>query len=139
MFLVLDMLLVIAVFGVVAAQTLIAQPEMVFPTFAIIPVSMILGWFMYKKNCNLMIASVIAVGVLILSIYIGFKLPLPLPEEGVLGFSPLMFWFVILMIYAGIASVLPVQILLQPRDYLSSYVLFGFMSLGILGLLWVHP
>jgi len=138
-FLVLAMLLVIAVFGVVAAKTLVAQPEMVFPTFAIIPVSMILGWFIYKKNCNLIIASVIAVAVLILNIYIGFKLPLPLPDEGVLGFSPLMFWFVLLMIYAGIASVLPVQILLQPRDYLSSYVLFGSMSLAILGLLWVHP
>ncbi|GIT65126.1 MAG: hypothetical protein Ct9H300mP23_07530 [Nitrospinota bacterium] len=44
------MLLVIAVFGVVAAKTLIAQPEMVFPTFAIIPVSVILGWCIYKKN-----------------------------------------------------------------------------------------
>lgn len=138
-FLVLAMLLVVAVFGVVAAKTLIAQPEMVFPTFAIIPVSMILGWCIYKKNCNLVIASVIAVGVLILNIYIGFKLPIPLPEEGVFGFSPLMFWFVILMVYAGIASVLPVQILLQPRDYLSTYVLFGSMSLAILGLLWVHP
>ena len=138
-FLVLAMLLVVAVFGVVAAKTLIAQPEMVFPTFAIIPVSMILGWFIYKKNCNLMIASLIAVAVLILNIYIGFKLPVPLPQDGVLGFSPLMFWFVLLMIYAGIASVLPVQILLQPRDYLSTYVLFGSMSLGILGLLWVHP
>ncbi|VAX29379.1 Carbon starvation protein A [hydrothermal vent metagenome] len=138
-FLVLAMLLVIAVFGVVAAKTLIAQPEMVFPTFAIIPVSMILGWFIYKKNCNLAIASLIAVAVLILNIYIGFKFPIPLPADGVLGFSPLMFWFVLLMIYAGIASVLPVQILLQPRDYLSTYVLFGSMSLAILGLLWVHP
>jgi carbon starvation protein len=138
-FLVLAMLLVIAVFGVVAAKTLIAQPEMVFPTFAIIPVSMILGWFIYKKNCNLAIASLIAVAVLILNIYIGFKFPIPLPADGVLGFSPLMFWFVLLMLYAGIASVLPVQILLQPRDYLSTYVLFGSMSLGILGLLWVHP
>ncbi len=138
-FLVLAMLLVIAVFGVVAAKTLIAQPEMVFPTFAIIPVSMILGWFIYKKNCNLMFASLIAVAVLILNIYIGFKFPIPLPADGVLGFSPLMFWFVLLMIYAGIASVLPVQILLQPRDYLSTYVLFGSMSLAILGLLWVHP
>ncbi|GJL77594.1 MAG: carbon starvation protein A [Nitrospinaceae bacterium] len=138
-FLVLAMLLVVAVFGVVAAKTLIAQPEMVFPTFAIIPVSMILGWIIYKKNGNLVTASLIAVAVLILNIYIGFKFPIPLPDEGLLGLSPLMFWFVALMIYAGVASVLPVQILLQPRDYLSTYVLFGSMALGILGLLWVHP
>ena len=138
-FLVLAMLLVIAVFGVVAAKTLIAQPEMVFPTFAIIPVSVILGWCIYKKNFNLKMVSWIAVLTVILNIYIGFELPLSLPEEGVMGFSPLIFWFIMLMIYAGIASILPVQILLQPRDYLSTYILFGSMALAILGLLWVGP
>ena len=138
-FLVLAMLLVIAVFGVVAAKTLIAQPEMVFPTFAIIPVSVILGWCIYKKNFNLKMVSWIAVLTVILNIYIGFQIPISLPEDGVMGFSPLIFWFVILMIYAGIASILPVQILLQPRDYLSTYILFGSMALAILGLLWVGP
>ena len=138
-FLVLAMLLVIAVFGVVAAKTLIAQPEMVFPTFAIIPVSVILGWCIYKKNFNLKMASLIAVLAVIVNIYIGFQIPLSLPEEGLMGFSPLIFWFIVLMIYAGIASILPVQILLQPRDYLSTYILFGSMALAILGLLWVGP
>ena len=138
-FLILAMLLVIAVFGVVAAKTLIAQPEMVFPTFAIIPVSMVLGWCIYKKNYSLKIVSTIAVLVVILNIYIGFKIPLPLPQEGVLGFSPLLFWFVMLMVYAGVASIMPVQTLLQPRDYLSTFILFGSMSLGIIALLWVAP
>ena len=139
MFLLLAMLLVIAVFGVVAAKTLISQPEMVFPTFGIIPVSMVLGWFIYKRNADLTTATLIAVLAVIFNIYIGFKLPLPLPEGGLLGLSPLMFWFVILLLYAGIASVTPVQVLLQPRDYLSTYILFGSISLGILGLLTVQP
>ena len=138
-FLILAMLLVIAVFGVVAAKTLIAQPEMVFPTFAIIPVSIILGWCIYKKNFSLKIASTIAVLAVIVNIYIGFKIPLPLPGEGVMGLSPLIFWFVVLMIYAGVASILPVQKLLQPRDYLSTFILFGSMSLGIIALIWVAP
>ena len=138
-FLVLAMLLVIAVFGVVAAKTLIAQPEMVFPTFAIIPVSVILGWCIYKKNLNLKMLSAVAVLTVILNIYIGFQIPVPIPEEGVLGLSPLIFWFVILMIYAGVASVLPVQTLLQPRDYLSTFILFGSMALAISALLWVGP
>jgi carbon starvation protein len=138
-FLILAMLLVIAVFGVVAAKTLIAQPEMVFPTFAIIPVSMILGWCIYKKNFSLKIASTVAVLAVILNIYIGFKIPLPLPDEGVMGLSPLLFWFVVLLVYAGVASILPVQTLLQPRDYLSTFILFGSMSLGIIALLWVAP
>jgi carbon starvation protein len=60
-FLVLAMLLVIAVFGVVAAKTLIAQPQMVVPTFAIIPISIALGWFIYYRNTDLAVSSVIAV------------------------------------------------------------------------------
>jgi carbon starvation protein len=138
-FLLLAMLLVIAVFGVVAAKTLIAQPQMVIPTLAIIPVSMLLGWAIYRKGFQLGLCSVLAIAALLSSIYFGFKYPLPLPMEGVLGLSPLMFWFVVLMVYAGVASVMPVQLLLQPRDYLSTYVLFGSMSLGIVALLWVHP
>ena len=138
-FLVLAMLLVIAVFGVVAAKTLIAQPQMVFPTFAIIPISIALGWFLYSRSANLAIASIISVSGLIMSIYIGFQFPVVLPEGGVMGLSPLMFWFVILMVYAAVASVLPVNILLQPRDYLSTYVLFGSMALAVLALIWVHP
>ncbi len=138
-FLVLAMLLVIAVFGVVAAKTLIAQPQMVIPTLAIIPVSMLLGWAIYRKGFNLGLSSVLAIAALLSSIYFGFQYPLPLPAEGVLGLSPLMFWFVVLMLYAAVASVMPVQLLLQPRDYLSTYVLFGSMGLGIIALLWVHP
>lgn len=138
-FLVLAMLLVIAVFGVVAAKTLIAQPQMVLPTFAIIPISIALGWFIYYKNTDLAVSSIIAVAGVILSIYFGFQFPVELPESGVIGFSPLMFWFVILMLYAAVASVLPVNILLQPRDYLSTYILFGSMALAVLALLWIHP
>ncbi len=138
-FLVLAMLLVIAVFGVVAAKTLIAQPQMVFPTFAIIPISMLLGWSVYKKGVSVSISSAVAIGAVLFSIYYGFLNPIPLPEEGLFGLTPLMFWFVILMLYAGIASVMPVQLLLQPRDYLSTYILFGSMALGMIALIWVHP
>ena len=138
-FLVLAMLLVIAVFGVVAAKTLIAQPQMVVPTFAIIPISIALGWFIYYRNADLTVASIIAVAGVILSIYFGFQFPIELAENGVIGLSPLMFWFVVLLIYAAVASVLPVNILLQPRDYLSTYILFGSMGLAVLALLWIHP
>ena len=138
-FLVLAMLLVIAVFGVVAAKTLIAQPQMVLPTFAIIPISIVLGWFIYYRNASLVIASIVAVAGVVLSIYLGFQFPVMLPENEVMGLSPLMFWFVILMIYSAVASVLPVNILLQPRDYLSTYILFGSMALAVLALLWIHP
>ncbi len=137
-FLLLAMLLVIAVFGVVAAKTLIAQPQTVFPTFAIIPISIFMGWAIYKRSANLTGVSIIGVMCLLLSIYVGFRFPVELPQE-VFGFTSLKIWFVVLLAYAAIASVTPVQVLLQPRDYLSTYILFGSMSLGIIGLLWVRP
>ena len=138
-FLMLAMLLVIAVFGVVAAKTLIAQPQMVIPTFAIIPISIALGWFIYYRNSNLAVASIFAVTGVILSIFFGFQFPVELPESGIIGLSPLIFWFVVLLVYAALASILPVNILLQPRDYLSTYILFGSMALAVLALLWVQP
>ncbi|MGV7221626.1 MAG: carbon starvation CstA family protein [Nitrospinales bacterium] len=138
-FLILAMLLVIAVFGVVAAKTLVVQPEMVIPTFAIIPLAMYLGWGTYSKGNTGASSTIIALGLVIFSIYVGFKIPILLPEGGVLGLSPTMFWFSVLMVYAGLASVIPVQILLQPRDYLSTYILFATMGLGLVSLLWVHP
>jgi carbon starvation protein len=138
-FLILAMLLVIAVFGVVAAKTLVVQPEMVIPTFAIIPLAMYLGWGTYSKGNTGAGSTIIALGLIIFSIYVGFKIPILLPADGVLGLSPTMFWFAVLMVYAGLASVIPVQFLLQPRDYLSTYILFATMGLGLVALLWVHP
>jgi carbon starvation protein len=138
-FLILAMLLVIAVFGVVAAKTLVVQPEMVIPTFAIIPLAMYLGWGTYSKGNTGAGSTIIALGLIIFSIYVGFKFPISLSTDGVLGLSPTMFWFAVLMVYAGLASVIPVQFLLQPRDYLSTYILFATMGLGLVALLWVHP
>ncbi|MBI4389606.1 MAG: carbon starvation protein A, partial [Nitrospinae bacterium] len=138
-FLLMALILVIAVFGVVAAKTLIAQPEMAFPTFALIPWAMIFGWAIYHKNVNLTLGTTVAVAGLVFFLYLGFKLPVSLGQEGVLGLPPLMFWFVALLIYTYFAAVLPVNILLQPRDYLSAFVLFGSMALGLAALFWVHP
>ncbi len=138
-FLILAMLLVIAVFGVVAAKTLIAQPKMVVPTFGLIPIAMILGWFIYYRNANLSLASALAALAVLLTIFVGFKYPVVLGEADYFGLSPLMFWFVALLIYAAAASVLPVNILLQPRDYISTYILFGTLALGITAIIWVQP
>jgi carbon starvation protein len=68
---------------------------------------------------------------------IGAFLPIKLP--GIIAGSPLVTWLVILMIYAYIASVLPVQTLLQPRDYINAHQLFVAMLLLFIGLVIVHP
>jgi carbon starvation protein len=57
----------------------------------------------------------------------------------VAGLSPQTVWMVALFVYCFVASVLPVQYLLQPRDYLSSFVLFTTIGLGVVGVLVVSP
>ncbi len=128
----LALILVIAVFGVVASNTLSTTPEIVFPTFMIIPIAMFFGWLVYKKGVNLTTGTVIGLALLFASIFIGMKLPLSLPfEDPKTVFSV---WFILLMAYGFIASILPVWLLLQPRDYLANWILMIGLTLGFIGL-----
>lgn len=138
-FLWLAMILVVSVFGIVAAKTMVGQPRMVFPTFMLIPVAIAFGWAVYRKGYPLWICTILAVGMNIINIYIGYYFPISLPDTGILGLNPINFWFLILMLYAAVASLLPVNVLLQPRDYIATYLLYGTLGLGILSLIYVMP
>jgi len=133
------MILIVAVFGVVGALTLVKAPQMVIPTFALIFIAMIFGWAVYQKGFSMLWGTILAVGANLLFIIIGYHNPIRLPQEGVVGLSPEMFWFIVLMIYAAIASILPVQVLLQPRDYIATFKLYAVLILGVLGILFIHP
>jgi carbon starvation protein len=130
--------LVIAVFAVVASQTLVSQPEIVIPTFGLVFLAMIFGWLIYKKGISTLMATLIAVAILFLLIYLGELIPVELPAR-ILGLSSQNFWFFILIIYSLFASSLPVWFLLQPRDYISTWILFVGLGLGYLGLIVFHP
>ncbi len=132
------LVLVVAVFGIVGAKTLVAKPVMVIPAFALIPIAMLFGYALSRKLVSLWLGTLLAVGADLVFIYIGYHYPIVINSE-LLGLSPLMFWFVILLIYAGIASVLPVHILLQPRDYIATYKLYMALILGISAILIIHP
>ena len=137
-FLWLTLALVIAVFAVVASQTFISQPEIVIPTFGLIIVAMILGWLIYRKGVNVAAATVFVLLLLFFLIYLGELFPIVLPAS-ILGLSPQLFWFFILIIYSFFASSLPVWFLLQPRDYISTWILFMGLGIGYLGLVLTHP
>ena len=137
-FLWLSLTLVIAVFAVVASQTLVSQPEIVIPTFGLIFIAMIFGWLIYRIGINVIAGTTIALILLFSFIYIGELLPVKLPAQ-ILGMSSQSFWFYILIIYTLFASSLPVWFLLQPRDYISTWILFFGLGLGYLGLLVSHP
>jgi len=134
----LALALVIAIFAVVASQTLISQPEIVIPTFGLVFIAIIFGWLIYRKGVRVPIATVISLFVLLVLIYVGSLIPIELPAK-IFGLSGQMFWFIILIIYSFFASSLPVWLLLQPRDYISTWILFLGLGLGYLGMIVVAP
>ncbi len=130
----LALVLVIAVFASVTAKTLVESPRIVIPTFALVFVAMGLGVVMNRKLLPLPIATLLALIVQAGFVYLGSIFPVSLSES-----SAFYVWFVVLSVYAFFASVLPVGLLLCPRDYLSMYVLFLGMFLGYVGLIFAHP
>lgn len=134
----LALALVIAIFAVVASQTLVSQPEIVIPTFGLVFIALVFGWLIYKKGVRVPIATVISLLILFSLIYIGSLIPIELPTK-LFGLSGQMFWFTVLIIYSFFASSLPVWMLLQPRDYISTWILFLGLGLGYLGMIVSVP
>ncbi len=106
-------------------------PESVIPVFALIGLAVMVGLLVYRRGVKLAPATVIALALMFLSIWIGLRNP-------VTGVSS-PFWVYVLIAYAFVASVLPVWLLLQPRDYLNAYQLVIGMVLMYIGLFIVRP
>ncbi len=123
------LLMVNAVFAVAISKMLIKTPASVVPVWGALVVAFIIGQAIYRFKLNLPIVSLIGVVALYALIYVGPQFPIALPSE-VLGLSANATWIIILFIYAGIASLLPVWMLLQPRDYINGLQLFiGLLAL----------
>ncbi|WP_125563571.1 carbon starvation CstA family protein [Pseudoalteromonas rubra] len=113
----LVLLMVNAVFGVVIANSFVANPSAVFPAWAAILVALVIGQLL-KRQVPLVPLCVIGVAILYASIYVGSGMPLALPSE-LFGLADKANWIIILFIYAAVASLLPVWMLLQPRDFIN--------------------
>ncbi len=134
----LALILVVAVFAALTAQMFLSTPEIVLPTFGAIPLAMLFGLFQYRWTFAgpLWLRTLIAFGLLVLLIYLGYLFPLSLPIASDIAY---IVWFLLLMLYAYFASTLPVWILLQPRDYISSWVLIVGVVLAVVGIVVSHP
>jgi carbon starvation protein len=117
----LVLLMVNSVFGVVIANALVNTPSAVFPTWSAIAVALVIGQLVYRKF-NLILLSIAGVVALYLSVYAGSLMPLEIPAF--FGLTPNANWILILFFYAAIASMLPVWMLLQPRDFINGLQLF---------------
>ncbi|MBN1383742.1 MAG: carbon starvation protein A [Elusimicrobia bacterium] len=130
-FLWLALILVVAVFAATTAKTLVDEPRVVVPTLGLIFLAVFVGFMIYKWKVNLLLSTGVGIVGLVVLLFIGYYFPVVLTD--------LKLWIVILLIYAFIASILPVNILLQPRDYLSTFILFFGLLFGYLGLFLTKP
>jgi len=132
----ITLLLIITVFSVSAAESIIGQPGLIIPLLTITIIAIILGFGTQKLNWNYKISTIIAMILIFFSVWISVRVPINFIIEAALLKNILI---TIILLYAGIASVVPVGILLRPRDYLSSIQLMILLFLGIIGILVVNP
>lgn len=117
--------------GVAADGSLIAENgSTATASMLLIVVSIIFGFAIYRRNVNLGIASVVGVVFIAVSIGAGMVFPIYLSKQS---------WLIIIFVYVYIASVVPVWILLQPRDYLNSFLLYAMMIAAFAGILLSSP
>ncbi len=93
-------------------------------------ISLIFGKILHKNKFNLIFSSVLGIILISLCIIVGLYYPLYLNKTA---------WIIILMIYVFFASITPVWILLQPRDFLNSCLLYAMCILAIIGVLFTNP
>lgn len=129
----LVLLLVIAAFGDIVASSFAgstANGSVATASILFIFLAIGFGFAVYRKNVPMVAASVVGVILLALCVVIGLYFPIMLPKS---------FWIGFVFVYIMIASVTPVWILLQPRDYLSSYLLYFMMIAAVIGIIGAHP
>ncbi|MDJ0761553.1 MAG: carbon starvation protein A [Myxococcota bacterium] len=131
----ITLIFVIAVFAIAAAKSFVADPRIVIPAFGLIPLAILFSVLVHRLGLPIWIGTLAALGLLILLFKAGMDIPVILPFERDMA---LQIWIGVLMLYSLVAAVLPVWILLQPRDYLAYWILAAGMAVGFTGLFLTH-
>ena len=153
------LLLVNAVFAVVIANLFMGNPGAVLPVWGSLVVAVVVGFLIYRTKAGILWPSLGALAVLYLMIWMGQYVPFEFPD--LFGFAPTQAqlaagdaqaaaaaaatdgvragWVITLFVYGFFASVLPVWVLLQPRDYVNSHQLFVALGIIFLGILFTNP
>jgi len=136
---------VLAIFGWVIASVFRQFPESILPVFLQIPIAVWIGLYVHRKGKSLLLTSAIALFLMYLTVWFGAACPGLEWTGGALGAGiqslnatladwPVWVWVAVLLAYCYVASVLPVWVLLQPRDYINSLQLISSLVLIIGGL-----
>ena len=139
---------VLAIFGWVIASVFVQFPESVLPVFLQIPIAIWIGLRVHRAGKKLLLPSLAALAVMIATVWLGAGCPGLAWTGGWLGAAirsinetvaawPVWVWVAVLLAYCYVASVLPVWVLLQPRDYINSLQLIASLGLIVVGLVAV--
>jgi len=124
----ITLIFIIAVFVNICAKTFIEKPAIVLPSLGLIPVAFLVGIGLYRTKTNNFLVTVFGLVAIVALIILGEKHPIAI------GQNPILFWSIVLLIYSFFASVIPVNLLLQPRDYLSAFILVFGLVAGYIGI-----
>lgn len=127
------LILVIGVFSDIIAKTFVANPGVASASILFIFLAVAFGYvnrWVGNKTTSFVILTVVGVILMYYFVYLGTQLPFVLDYK---------IWILALLGYAFLASVTPVTLLLQPRDYLNSYLLYGMMIAAVVGVVVANP
>lgn len=133
-------ILVVAAFGDIVAKTfngfssvgevIPANGSVAMTSILFITAAVILGFTIKYAKLNSLVNTLIAISLLVLCIFLGLNIPV---------YLSLGTWHILIFIYIAIASIVPVWALLQPRDYLNSYLLVAMIFASVVGILIFNP
>ncbi len=128
--------IVLAVFAFIIGTLFVQNPGSIFPINVQIVIAIALGWGVYRSGFGIFWPSIVGYVVLLWTVFLGNDFAEAFPAIASLSVGT---WVWILMIYSFVASVLPVWLLLQPRDYLNSHQLITGLVLLTVGLVVLNP
>lgn len=117
------LILVVAAFANIIAAIFVKTPEISGASIYMTIAAIILGLLIYRVKMNLPLATVIGIVLMTIAIWMATYLPVPASYE---------VWMVVLFVYIIIAAAIPVNVLLQPRDYLNSFLLYFGIVIGFI-------
>ena len=141
----LTIILVVAAFGAIVASTFGAvvkdgvvdvaasstQASVAMVSLLFIAVAVVFGFFVYQRHTSMAVTTVFGIAAIIFCLAVGMNWhPIYLSTQT---------WMYVVGLYIAIASVTPVWILLQPRDYLSSFLLYAMLFIAFIGVVGAHP
>jgi len=133
----LALVYVLTVFTDLTATTFVEDEGVATSSWMFVALAICFGLSVYRLKIPVVWSTLVFVPLVFLATWVGQLIPISSAWIGsTLGLSPAKAWSVVLIAYCCIASVTPVWILLQPRDYLSSFLLYASMLLALVGILF---